>query len=343
MDEDFIDELMDDENEGQQLEETQNSDDIIDDHQQEDNSYNEVGDDDSFISDLLRSRGIEDLSKIKFENDEGEIEEVDWNTLSKEDKLNIFNSSAQNPDTDLDEDEINLINAVRRSKLSPVEYLQYIQQESVNRYIQNSQLNEHTYTIDQYSNEDLYIYDLISRTGITLEEATEQLTQAKSNPDLFEKQIGAIRDEYKEVEREQLQNAEFEEKQLAQEQYKQFAQNIANEISEFKEFSGYTIDMNNEDMQEIYEFITGTDAAGNNHFSKALADPKTLVQIAYMALNGQRLVNDITDYFQKEISKVRKESYNQGLNASKNKDNQKVIYKNKQISHLDHLDDLDDF
>jgi hypothetical protein len=39
-------------------------------------------------------------------------------------------------------------------------------------------------------------------------------------------------------------------------------------------------------MQELYEFITGYDAAGNNYFAKALTDPKTLVQTAWLALNG---------------------------------------------------------
>ena len=38
---------------------------------------------DDFLSDYLKSKGIDDISKIKFEDDNGNIEEKDWNTLTK--------------------------------------------------------------------------------------------------------------------------------------------------------------------------------------------------------------------------------------------------------------------
>jgi hypothetical protein len=40
----------------------------------------------------LKTRGIDDPSKIKFEGDDGGIEERDWNSLSKEEKINILNT-----------------------------------------------------------------------------------------------------------------------------------------------------------------------------------------------------------------------------------------------------------
>ena len=44
------------------------------------------------LEDFLKSRGIDDPSKIKFEDDNGNIEERDWNSLSKEEKFNILNT-----------------------------------------------------------------------------------------------------------------------------------------------------------------------------------------------------------------------------------------------------------
>lgn len=293
-----------------------------------------------FISALLKTRGIEDKSRIKFENEEGSVEEVDWNNLSNEDRLNILNSSSESSENDLDDNEIQLINTIRQSGMSPEEYVQYIQQTSISNYVQNNQ-DTHSYSIDQYNDDDLYVYDLMSRTGITVEEAQEALERAKQNETLFAKQIGAIRNEYKEAEREQLQNAQAEQDAQAQEQYNQFAQSIANEIYNFKEYSGYNIEMDNEDMQELYEFLVGTDAAGNNYFGKALNDPKLVVQMAYFALNGQRLIDDITDYFQKEITKVGRESYAKGLAASKNNSN--VVFKDKGKVAQEEYGDLDDF
>ena len=87
--------------------------------------------DEGFISELLRSRGIQDMSKIKFEDEEGEIKEYDWNTLSNSEKLGIIQSSEDTPDTDLDESETELINTIRTSGMTPSEYIEYIKQDGI--------------------------------------------------------------------------------------------------------------------------------------------------------------------------------------------------------------------
>lgn len=310
-------------------------------------TQNQEEPEDDFISSLLKSRGIEDRTKIKFENEDGAVEEIDWDTLSVEDQLNILNSSSDTSEDNLDDSEIQLISAIRDSGMTPAEYIEYIAQSGVNRYIQNSQQDNYQYNVDQYSDDDLYVFDLISRTGITEDEALEALERAKSNEALFIKQMGAIRNEYKEAEKDQLAVAQQQQNQLAQERYNEFAQSIVDQINEFKDFSGYNIDMDDEEMQELYDFITGFDAAGNNYFNKALTDPKVVVQMAYFALNGQRLIDDITDYFQKEITNVGRESYAKGLaDAQKKKDKPNVVFKDKQKPTkqvVEDYNDLDDF
>lgn len=295
---------------------------------------------DNFIDSLLRSRGIEDSSKIKFENDEGEIEEVDWNTLSNQDKLNILNSSEESPEDGLDDSEIQLINAIRQSGMSPTEYLQQIQSDSVNSYIQTNYTPQ--YSVDQYSDDELFLADFISRMGdVTDEEAREALENAKANETLFAKQIEAIRNEYKTIEDENYQQEQAEQEQQALEQYNQFAQSVVDEINNFTEFSGYDLNLDQDEMQELYEFITGHDGAGNNYFAKALADPQILVQTAWFALNGKQMIDDITEYFQKEITHVRKESYNKGL-ADASKDKSNIVYKQSNKTRQE-FSDLDDF
>jgi len=85
---------------------------------------------------LLKDRGIEDKSKIKFENEDGQVEEVDWNNLNDQDKLNILRSSEEQPETGLDDSEINLINAIRTSGMTPQEYLNYIGNYAAQSYAQ---------------------------------------------------------------------------------------------------------------------------------------------------------------------------------------------------------------
>ena len=302
--------------------------------------------DDDFITTLLKSRGIYDKSKIKFEDEEGSVVEYNWDDLSNDEKLNIVYSSEQDPDTDLDDAEAQLINAIRQSGLTPAEYLEHLQEEGVNSYIQNNQDAGYQYQVDQYSDDELFIFDFMSRMGdVTDEEAQDALEKAKSNETLYAKQVAALRNEYKAIEDENNRQAQFELEEQERERYNQFAEQVADQIGDFNEFSGYDLNLSDEDRDDLYEFITGADGAGNNHFAKALSDPQILVQTAWFALNGKQMMEDITNYFQNEIKQVRKESYEKGLEDAKNgKKKAPVVFKDKQPGAADDVyDDLDNF
>ena len=321
--------------------EPQDPDAFIDGPSQEPSNKDDGDNEEDFIVTLLKSRGIEDTSKIKFEDEEGIVEEKDWNSLSNEEKLNILSYSDQ--DTDLDDNEVQLINAIRESGLTPAEYIQKLQTDGINSYIQNNQAEAYQYQVDQLDDDELFVYDFMSRMGdVTQEEAQEALERAKSNESLFAKQIGAIRKEYKEAEDESIRQAQMEEEAQAQERYDQFANQIAEQVDNLSDFSGYDLNMDDADKEMLYDFIVGVDGAGNNYFAKALSDPKILVRTAWLALNGEQMIHDITEYFQKEISSVRKESYDKGKADAKKKDKPDVIYKNKSVgTHNDVYDDLD--
>ena len=298
---------------------------------------------DDFIDSLLRSRGIQDRTKINFTDDDGEIVEQNWDNLSTEEKLNILNTSEEDPSQELDESEITLINAIRESRLTPEEYINNLQQQSVNNYIQNAQDIQHSYKIDEYSDDELFIFDLMSEASdITDQEAQEALEAAKSNEALFQKQVEAIRNQLKAQEDEAIQQAQFEQEEQERERFNQYSSQIADYIGEFDEFSGYDLNLSNEDRDDLYEFITGVDGAGNNHFAKALSDPETLVKAAWLTLNGQQMIEDITNYFQNEIKQVRKESYKKGIEDAKK--GTQVAFTNKQPKDKDYAyDDLDNF
>ena len=87
--------------------------------QNQDDSQTE---DDDFVSQLLRSRGIDDKTKIKFENEDGEIEEVNWDSLSSQDQFNLIQSSeARVEEPNLRVVELELINAIRNSDMTLME------------------------------------------------------------------------------------------------------------------------------------------------------------------------------------------------------------------------------
>lgn len=284
---------------------------------------------DPVIQELLRSRGIDDSSKIKFENEDGDIEEHDWNSLSNEDKLGILQSqedyNSYEPEEGLDDDEIQLINSIRSSKMTPAEYMNYMQQTGVNNYIKNQDINQQQYQVDEIDDNTLYLLDIMARVGDNVysdEELEEMLTNAQSNPQAFQKQMNAIRNEYKQKEDENRNQMIYQQQQNQINQFNQFAEQVENEIRNLTEIGGYDINMSEDEMKEVYDFITEFDAAGVSVFGKALNDPKTLVNMAWWALNGEQMLKDINDYWTNEIktiSKAKKGNKVQIVNKSKNK------------------------
>jgi hypothetical protein len=58
----------------------------------------------------LRTKGIDDPSKIKFEDDNGNIEERNWSNLSNQEKINILNTPIDySNEPELSDEEINLL------------------------------------------------------------------------------------------------------------------------------------------------------------------------------------------------------------------------------------------
>lgn len=306
-------------------------------------------DEDDIISELLRGKGIEDKSRLKFANDRGEIEEVDWNTLSKQEQLEIL--TGEEPEEEefssleeqMDDDEIELINEIRRSNMTPAEYLRYIQNAGISNYLQN-QTPSH-YEVDDIGDDELYIIDLISKLGeenVSDQELQDMLDAAKSNEATYQKQVLAIRNEYKRLEDSNKQQDAMYKQQAQLNRYNSFAESIENEIRNFTEIGGYDLNMDESEMEEIYNLIVGMDAAGVNNFSKVLNHPQTLVRMAWFALNWENAIQDINDYWTDQIKKVRESSYVKGLQDSNKNYSQMVIQKNNNKSFNDNQFDLDD-
>ena len=285
------------------------------DHTNDEDSNSQLDDltDSDIISELLKSKGIEDRTKIKFENEDGDIEEYNWDDLANEEKLNII-SSQEAIEDDLDDSEIQLINAIRSSNMSPNEYINYIQQVGINTYLQNAQ--QPVYKVDQFSDDELYVFDLIQKIGeenISEDEALQELQSAKANKEFFDKKIGAIRDEYKKLEDDRAYREQEQAQAIAQENFNQFAGQIANQINNFKGFAGLALELDQDDKEELFDFITGMDEAGTSILGKAFNDPQVLVPAAWFALNGAKVFDEINEYFTNEIKTVSRESYNKGV------------------------------
>ena len=267
-----------------------------------------------FMSDFLKTRGIDDLNKINFQDDEGNITERSWNDLTNEEKINILNMPLETEQgdnhNDLTEEEINLLSQIRQSNMTPSEYLQSIAGEQVEVTPQ--------YKIDELSDDEVYLLDLESRVGeLTDEEAAQALSNAKQNEDFFKKQIEGIRKEYKEREDFKTQQEEAEREQEQQQAFENYQAQVVDAINGFTSIGNFDLNFEDADKEELADFMLSRDQAGKNYLFEALQDPETLTKAAWFILNGEQAFNTISDYFAQQIKLVSENQYKKGLEDGK--------------------------
>lgn len=302
-------------------------------------------DDDSFMLDFLRSKGINDPDKIMFENESGDIETRSWNDLTREEQINILNTpvssqnttNIENSEYNFSQEELNLLDQIRQSGLSPQDYINQLQNQEI----------EPTYKVDDLSDDELYLLDLESRVGeLDENSAAQALSAAKQNEDLYKKQIEGIRKEYKEREDLQSKQEQAELEMQQQEAFEQYQAQVVDAIDSFKSVGDLDLNFEDSDKEELAEFMLMTDESGENKLYKALQDPKTLVKAAWFILNGDEAFNSVADYFKNQIKLVSEHQYKKGLqDATKSSSSTKptvVISKNNLHHTYNSIDDLSD-
>lgn len=261
---------------------------------------------DDLTTEVLKLRGINNPDKIKFEDESGAITERSWDSLTKEEQINILADQREHQETnnDLAEDEIDLINAIRNSGMSVQDYMQTI----------TPQINQpqDTNQFDAMSDEDLYAFDILNKVGndnITDEELDAALEAAKANETLFKKTVDGLRQQYNRLQEEQKQNIANQQQAAAQQRYQAFANVVNNQIDNFNSFAGQPIQLSNQDKDNLSEFMLALDEDGSSALGKALQDPKLLTKAAFWLLNEQDLIA--------ELQKQQQDAYTRGYNAGK--------------------------
>ena len=277
------------------------------DNQETDSTPPSKGDqEDDLTTEVLRLRGISNPDKIKFEDESGAVTERSWDSLTKEEQINILADQREHQETnnELAEDEIDLINAIRNSGMSVQDYMQTI----------TPQINQpqDTNQFDAMSDEDLYAFDILNKVGndnITDEELDAALEAAKANETLFKKTVDGLRQQYNRLQEEQKQNIANQQQAAAQQRYQAFANVVNNQIDNFNSFAGQPIQLSNQDKDNLSEFMLALDEDGSSALGKALQDPKLLTKAAFWLLNEQELIA--------ELQKQQQDAYTRGYNAGK--------------------------
>ena len=276
----------------------------------------ELENEDDLITAFLKSKGIKDISSIKMEAEDGSIEEKDFNSLSREEQLNILSSTdAQSNGPNLYDDEIDFLNEVRSNNISVNDYVEWIKTQAVEDYI-NSTSVENT-EIDSLSDEELFLLDLKDTSpDLTDEECIAALEHEKGNQILWEKRMQGLRNSYKAKEtakrnEEEILRQEEEQRQVVE--FQDAIQNAVDKVDSIGEF-----DLDDSDKEEIAEFILGVDKTGTRYFARALNDPETLTRMAWFALNGEEALETLSKYYKEQIEAYSKANYKKGFDDALN-------------------------
>ena len=271
---------------------------------QEPQEQEEPNDEFDLTRELLTRQGISDMNKIKFEDESGAVIEKAWDSLSNDEKLMIL-SHQEDPDTSLDDAEIELINQIRDSGMTPDQYIQSLQV---------SEPPTPTYEVDSMSDDELFCLDLLDKVGadnITDEELQQALENAKANENIYNKQVASLRVYYKGLEEKRQQELEAEKQAEAEHQFNIFADNIVDSIRNFNSLEDIPVELSNEDMEDLANYILTRDASGYSEFGRLLNDPMQFAKAAFWTSRGPEILNEM----QKQI----KEAYLRGYNETHKK------------------------
>lgn len=255
-----------------------------------------------YLTRLLATKGL-DKSSIKIQNENNELEEYDFDELSDDEKFAILSEKEELPISD---EEINTLNFLRQNEMNMQQYTELIKQQAIEEYLKQSNLP--TYKVDELNDDQLFAWDLIQRFGddLTNEEIDAELEKAKENEELFAKKVNLIRQ--REKEREDLEKQQDEQQLTAQKQ--EFENAIINSGYQIEE-PAPGISIEEQDRQQVLNFLLTKDASNQTGFSKALADPNALFKMGWYLMYGDQAFEQIIDHFKKEISNSRKPTQSQ--------------------------------
>ena len=273
----------------------------------DDNSNDTIADSD-VLTTFLSHYGVEN-GKITYENENGDTEEVNFNELDSAEQLNILKELTT---PNLAEHEIETINFLRKNNVTLQDVVEYYSQVAVQNYIKENGPVQRDYSIDEYSDDELYFADLKAKyPEMTNEEIQADVDSAKENEELFKKKADAIRKQYKAKEDERTQAIQQQQK----DQYVAFDNSIKQSITNFNEISldykdskADALVIDNNMKNDIYNYLMRVDENGKSQFAKDLEDTNKWVNFAWFALYGNEAISDITNYWKNELKNTRRDT-----------------------------------
>ena len=262
----------------------------------------------SVIDRFLRDRGISDPTKLKYENEYGHLEDVNFYELPAEEQLSILNEFAN--ESGLTEEESSVVNYMRQYNIGFQQILDDYANHRLREYASQNNTNRE-YAVDEYSDDELFIADLKTKyPNFTDDELLDKLDVAKLNEDLYNKEVTELREYYRSIENAQIE----EQNRIRETETQMFEDNVINIIDGFNGIPLDPEDVNsdllvieNADKDRIAQYLFATDVNGQSQFVKDLSNPATLVELAFYRTQGN-LLSDMANYWKNVLKNERKQN-----------------------------------
>lgn len=264
-------------------------------------SFDEPAERNKIVEDLLKQRGIQDQSKLLYENDKGEVEEVNFYELPYEDQINILSNSDEG--NGLSEEDLYYLQQAKENNISLTELIKYYQNQSIEEYNKNQ---APSYAVADYSDEELYVLDMKSKLGddITDEDILRQLEKELEIPEIFKKKVDKLREEYidiEESERLSLTNSTQAQKDA---DFKEFGDQIYALVDNVEDIGG--VGLEDTDKNDILKFLVEQDVNGSTEFQKQMNDPENIFLAAWAILKAQDTFDVLKDHYEGMLKTSKK-------------------------------------
>ena len=309
-----------------------NDDNKEDDQEEKTEDNNESEGTSDFITTYLKEYGIADPSKLQFEDEDGNIVEKDFNTLTDEEKLTVLKELADPGYTDY---EKQVVDYLRKNNATLDDVIEYYQKKAIEDYLNENpdQVHHRSYSIDEYSDDELYLADLKNKyPDFTDDELNSKLESAKLNEDLFGKEVNAIRASLKQQEEDEIKHQEEVEAQS----YQELQNNLQAAMADFTEIlldpddksqDAMALQIEDADRNVMLRYLLERDKDGKSQLVKDLEDPKALIELAYYRTRERDNLTGLTRYWKNILATERKQkaSLQKELDKYKNKENNSSV------------------
>lgn len=259
---------------------------------------------------FLQSRGVSDPSKIKFEGEDGEIEERNFDDLSEEEQLEILATVTNDGYSDY---EKSVINHLRSNNTTLEDMMQQYANTVLQQYIaEQGKDQQQAFVVDDYSDDDLYVADLREEhPSWSEEEILAKFEAAKDNEGLFAKEVAEIREKYKSIEEENMKAAQEREQQ----QYSDLQASLQEAVGRFNEVlfdaedpESDSIEIEENEKPELLAYLMNQGPDGKSQLVRDLENPDALIELAWLRTKGADVLAGASRYWKDELKQARAEN-----------------------------------